>query len=97
MSEASFTVRLLPHGGAFECSGGKRLLDVAIAAGYWLPHSCRDGSCRSCHLRVVEGEVSGAEDGHCLTCQSQPLSDLTLDAPACRPRPASAWRRRPRG
>lgn len=59
------------------------LLDAAQAAGLSLPSGCRVGQCESCLMRVVDGNVAqlGGDDGpidHCLTCQSVPLSELTL-------------------
>lgn len=89
MSEA-FQIRLQPHGGVFECAPQHTLLDAAIAAGYWLPHSCRAGTCNSCHLPLVSGAVHhaplvpGAQpvpDGQCRTCQAHPLGEIVLDAP----------------
>lgn len=85
-----FQIRLQPYGGSFACAADQTVLDAAIAAGYWLPHSCRAGTCNSCHLSVVSGELRysqpapGAEPvpaGQCRTCQAQPVSDLVLDAP----------------
>ena len=89
MSEV-FQIRLAPHSGQFACSAEQTLLDAAVAAGYWLPHSCRAGTCNSCHLALVSGEVvhaplpEGADpvpEGQCRTCQARPQSDLVLDAP----------------
>ena len=59
------------------------LLDAAQAAGIALPSGCRVGQCESCVMQVVDGDVAhlggfAGEDGHCLTCQSVPLSALTL-------------------
>jgi anaerobic selenocysteine-containing dehydrogenase/ferredoxin-NADP reductase len=59
------------------------LLDAAQAAGLLLPSGCRVGQCESCLMRIVDGNVAqlgGEHDAseHCLTCQSVPLSELTL-------------------
>lgn len=59
------------------------LLDAAQAAGVSLPSGCRVGQCESCLMRVVDGNVAqlGGDDSatdQCLTCQSVPLSELTL-------------------
>lgn len=89
MSEA-FQIRLQPHGGVFECAPQQTLLDAAIAAGYWLPHSCRAGTCGSCDLPLVSGAVRHASpvpgaqpvpDGQCRTCHAHPLGEIVLDAP----------------
>jgi ferredoxin-NADP reductase len=59
------------------------LLDAAQAAGVSLPSGCRVGQCESCLMRVVNGNVAqlGGDNSatdQCLTCQSVPLSELTL-------------------
>lgn len=59
------------------------LLDAAQAAGVSLPSGCRVGQCESCLMRVVAGNVAqlggdASATDHCLTCQSVPLSELTL-------------------
>lgn len=89
MSE-SFQVQLQPHGGTFACSPDQTLLEAAIAAGYWLPHSCRGGTCGSCELPLQAGSVRHAKPqpdvsplapALCRTCQAYPLSDVALSAP----------------
>ncbi|WP_454625247.1 molybdopterin-dependent oxidoreductase [Bradyrhizobium cenepequi] len=59
------------------------LLDAAQAAGLSLPSGCRVGQCESCAMRIIEGNVArlGGDDSssdRCLTCQTVPLSELTL-------------------
>lgn len=93
MSETSFQVRLDPAGGYFSCAPNQTVLDAAMAAGYWLPHQCRSGTCGACRLPVVSGAVSHAAaspeatavaetaPGHCLACQARPTSDVVLEAP----------------
>lgn len=86
---ATYKVLLQPNGGSFECRDDQSVLDAAIAAGYWLPHSCRAGSCNSCVVPLAGGEVAYAESapeavpapGSCMTCQARPRSDLCLDVP----------------
>jgi ferredoxin len=61
------------------------LVDVLLAAGIDVPHSCRQGHCGSCVCTVVSGEVDMApsdvlepEDrqaGLILACQARPVSD----------------------
>ena len=59
------------------------LLDAADVAGVSLPSGCRVGQCESCAMRIIDGNVAhlaGDESAtdQCLTCQSVPLSELTL-------------------
>jgi ferredoxin len=61
------------------------LVDVMLAAGIDVPHSCREGRCGSCVCTVVSGEIDmavndvlEAEDrraGLILACQARPVSD----------------------
>lgn len=93
MDDKTFQVRLDPHGGHFACRSDQTVLEAAMAAGYWLPHQCRSGTCGACRLPVVSGGVSHAAagpeatavaetaQGLCLTCQARPTSDVVLDAP----------------
>ena len=85
-----FLIELAPNGGRFECGPGERILDAALAAGYWLPHSCRAGSCNACHLPLLSGAVrhepppadgQPVPAGECRTCQAYALCNLSLDAP----------------
>lgn len=89
---AVFQVRLMPEGGSFGCRGDQTVLDAAVDAGYWLPHSCRLGSCGTCALSILEGSVDHSiaasttaafalRDDQCLTCSARPRSDLSLHAP----------------
>ena len=59
------------------------LLGFAEKLGLALPSGCRVGQCESCLMRVVAGNVAqlggdASATDHCLTCQSVPLSELTL-------------------
>ncbi|QQN66686.1 molybdopterin-dependent oxidoreductase [Bradyrhizobium diazoefficiens] len=62
------------------------ILAAAESAGIAIPSGCRVGQCESCAVPVKTGEVrhlvdcSELEEGHCLTCQAVPLSDLVIDA-----------------
>lgn len=66
MSEAPIHhIRLEPAGGQFSCRAGQTVLEAAAEAGYWLPHSCRTGSCGSCAMPVLAGQFHyrSAEEG----------------------------------
>lgn len=87
----AFVVTVAPAGGQFSCTPGQSVLEAGIAAGYWLPHSCRNGTCKSCCIPLLEGAVSYPEPtgeraeipaGQCMTCQARPLSALRLEAPS---------------
>jgi ferredoxin len=61
------------------------LVDVMLAAGIDVPHSCREGRCGSCVCTVHSGEVDmppndvlepdDRQAGLVLACQARPVSD----------------------
>ncbi len=84
--------RVEPGGFGFACEPGLTLLQAADAAGIELPSSCRNGTCRSCICRLVEGRVRhriewpglSAEEkaeGWILPCVAEPLGDVRLEVP----------------
>ena len=72
-------------------SGDQSILDATLRANEWLPHSCTQGTCGTCKLRVLRGDVDhGASpeytltaderaDGLALSCMACPRSDLTVE------------------
>jgi len=90
-SAVRFTVLIEPAGQVFQGSAGTPLLESARDAGWVLPSSCRNGTCRTCTCRLVSGRVSYAiewpglsaeekAEGSILPCVALPGSDLVLDA-----------------
>jgi ferredoxin len=88
----SWQVHLGAQGPAFAASEDRPLLQSAEAAGWPLPSSCRNGTCRSCIQRLRSGQVHYAiewpgvlaeerRDGWILPCVAHPRSDLVLDDP----------------
>lgn len=87
----SFTVTLRPSGHSFEVDDDERILEAALREGFAFPYGCRNGACRSCIGRLIEGEVDygpkkppglsvhDIESGKVLCCQAVPLSDLELE------------------
>lgn len=90
--QPEFHVTLLPVGETFTAAADQTLLLAALAAGIALPWSCRNGTCRTCISRIVEGRVEhripwpglSAEEkaeGLILPCVAEPRSDVTLQRP----------------
>lgn len=88
-------VTLLPAGWSFAVAAGESVLEAALRNGITLPSSCRNGTCRSCVCRCVEGRVHyrvewpglSAEEQQqawLLPCVALPDADLRLDAPRAR-------------
>jgi ferredoxin len=87
-----------PSGQSFAAGGDQTILQAALAAGVFLPSSCRNGTCRECGCRVLRGAASHTipwpglsadekAEGWILPCVAQARSDLVLDAPAVHNRP----------
>jgi CDP-4-dehydro-6-deoxyglucose reductase len=86
------SVRIEPHGRTLRVHEDQSVLEVALAAGLNLPHSCRSGHCASCRARLLSGEIhypngrtagltaQEAASGYVLLCQARPRSDLRVEA-----------------
>lgn len=84
------TVTLDPSGRTFSAAPGQRLLEAAREAGVWLPFECGWGSCSTCKVTLISGEVENllpdapavserdARRGRILVCQVSALTDLTI-------------------
>jgi 3-ketosteroid 9alpha-monooxygenase subunit B len=75
---------------AYSCARGQTVLDGAIDAGLQLPHSCREGRCGTCLVKLTAGSVHmpksqgiskrELERGFTLACQAVPSDpSLTID------------------
>ena len=80
----------LRNNKTFKCDSESTILTAAKLAGLTLEHGCLSARCRSCIVKVVEGEVVNLQDevvlskeerdgGYVLSCNSKPLSDIKLD------------------
>jgi len=89
------TLTLLPSGLQCPVAPGQSLLEAALAAGIQLARSCRNGTCRACMCRLLEGQVryrvdwpglspDEKDEGWTLPCVAMPLGDVSLDVPAAR-------------
>lgn len=77
---------------AFDCAPGDTITRAAIRAGIGLPYECNVGSCGTCKIELLGGEVAsnwpaapGLNErdrarGRVLGCQSCPGSDCTIKA-----------------
>jgi ferredoxin len=86
------TARVEPGGFRFDTEAGRTLLQSAEAAGIELPSSCRNGTCRTCLCRLLDGEVryriewpglsrEEKAEGWILPCVAEPVGDVRLDVP----------------
>ena len=88
----SYTVTIEPTGEQIEVEEGQSILQAALRQGVWLPFACGHGTCATCKVQVLEGEVEiGAaspfalmdierEEGKVLACCATVQSDVTIEA-----------------
>lgn len=91
MSE-TFTVTVEPLGRDIDCRDDQTILDACLRSGVWLPHSCTHGTCATCKVEVLDGDVDHGEsssfalmdferdEGKTLVCCAFPQSDVTIEA-----------------
>jgi len=74
----------------FQCNKDTTILNAAKKAGIVLEHSCLSARCRSCVVKVLEGDSNEVqeelvlsdeekEQGYILSCNTKPCSDIKLD------------------
>lgn len=73
------------------CPADQSILEACLRDDIWLPHSCTQGTCGSCKMKVLDGEVDHKDSseytltteeraaGIALGCQATPRSPLVLD------------------
>jgi len=87
----SHRIHIEPSGHELIAESGESVLDAALRQGLALPYGCRNGACRSCKARILDGEVDypdgvprsltalDTEQGFALPCMARPLSDLRVE------------------
>ena len=89
---ATYQVRLISKKENFdttiECDEETNIVDAAEEAWVELPFSCHSGSCSSCVVKIVEGEINQddqvflddeqMEKGFALLCVTYPRSNCTI-------------------
>ncbi|MCF7550859.1 NADH:ubiquinone reductase (Na(+)-transporting) subunit F [Pseudonocardia sp. WMMC193] len=88
----SFPISVEPLGRQVECRADQSILDACLRAGVWLPHACTHGTCGTCKVEIVEGEVEHNDassyalmdfersEGKGLICVATPRSAVTIEA-----------------
>jgi ferredoxin len=87
-----FQARIEPGNERFDAPAEQTLLIAAARAGLEMPSSCRNGTCRTCMCRLLQGHVQYriewpgllAEEkaqGYILPCVAYPESDVVLHWP----------------
>lgn len=88
----SYTVTIEPIGEEVEVDDDQTILQAALRQGVWLPFACGHGTCGTCKVQVLEGDVelgdaspfalmdSEREEGKVLACCATLESDVTIEA-----------------
>jgi phenol hydroxylase P5 protein len=89
---STHTISVEPLGREVQCREDQNILDACLRAGVWLPHACTHGTCATCKVQILEGEVQHNDasafalmdfertEGKALICTATPQSDVTLEA-----------------
>ncbi len=88
----NWPVTIQPHGWHFDAPDDQALATAAREAGIALRTSCRNGTCRACLCRLLDGQVRFAIEwpglsreekaaGWILPCVALAESALVIDAP----------------
>ncbi len=89
---ATHRITVEPAGREVDCRPDQTILDACLRAGVWVPHSCTHGTCGTCKVEVLEGDVDHGdasafalmdferEEGKALLCCATPRSDVVLEA-----------------
>lgn len=87
----SHTITLLPSGHQFPCGENENILKAGLAAGLFLPYSCRSGVCSTCRGTIKAGWVDygnvhphylsedDKRNGKALLCSVKPQSDCSIE------------------
>lgn len=87
---AARSLRVEPMGAVMNVKPQESVLEAAARAGWQLPSSCRNGTCRACLCRLVTGAIRyridwpGLSDeekraGWMLACVAVPVSDVVIE------------------
>jgi len=86
------TITVEPLGVQVSCRSDQTILDACLRQGVNLPHACTHGTCGTCKVEVLDGEVelgdasgfalleSERAEGKALICTAVPRSDVTIEA-----------------
>lgn len=88
----TFTITVEPLEREVQCRADQNILDACLRSGVWLPHACTHGTCATCKVQVLEGEVEHNDasafalmdfernEGKTLVCTATPTSDVIIEA-----------------
>lgn len=86
------TITVEPIGVELPCRADQSILEACLRHGVNLPHACTHGTCATCKVDVLNGDVDLGEasafalldsernEGKALICTARPCSDVTIEA-----------------
>ena len=86
------TITVEPLGVEVSCREDQSILEACLRQGVNLPHACTHGTCATCKVEVLDGDVDLGEasafalldseraEGKALICTARPKSDVTIEA-----------------
>lgn len=86
------TITVEPLGIDLPCRPDQTILDACLRHGVNLPHACTHGTCGTCKVEVIDGDVdlgdasayalleSERNEGKALICTARPRNDVTIEA-----------------
>lgn len=87
----SYHIYIEPSGHQIDVEPDESVLDAALTQGLALPYGCRNGACRSCKGRVLQGRIDypggppksltpfDTAQGFALLCMARPRSNLRIE------------------
>tara|TARA_R100000005_G_scaffold83854_1_gene51782 strand:- start:72003 stop:73061 length:1059 start_codon:yes stop_codon:yes gene_type:complete len=87
-----YQVTVEPTGDVVDVEEGQTILDASLRQGVWLPFACGHGTCGTCKVQVLEGDVDigdaspfalmdmERDEGKVLACCAIPESDMVIEA-----------------
>jgi CDP-4-dehydro-6-deoxyglucose reductase len=86
----TYLVNVQPSNFSFVVQDNETILEAALRCGYFFPHRCLLGVCKTCCGRIISGEIDYAgreilgltpdeqRAGYVLFCQARPKTDLVI-------------------
>lgn len=79
----NYSVRIQGKSSDITVGENQSILDAALRANEWLPHSCTQGTCGTCKLKVICGEIDHGESPEYTLTSEERSQGLALGCMAC--------------
>src|SRR5690606_26506933 len=94
VGDLTMSYTLIAGTGVAPCEPGRTVLEAFLRNGNWMPNSCNQGTCGTCKIKVLDGELDHRNSpeetltadelaaGFVLACQATPRGDVVFETPA---------------